>query len=111
MGVRPMPFPPASAIAGLSRRDCRKTLLLVILFCFFHVPSCIAATYSVTQTAQFSFGTLQQPSSGSQTCIMAPAGTSCTGGSTGTYLFGSQSAGRYTIKCAGSGCGGPIVTI
>jgi hypothetical protein len=88
--------------------------MLALLLCGIYGRTA-AATPSFTvspQTGQgqIEFATLQQPSSGSQTCIMPPStgcpcpGGYCAGASTGTPLYGSADNGAWTIKC--TGCSG-----
>ena len=75
------------------------TLLLAVLFLFFNGRICFAAnTYTVVQNTQLQFGTMQIPG-GSVTDIISTAGGQS---GTGTLLYGTVSAGDYTITCAGA---------
>jgi hypothetical protein len=61
-----------------------------------------ATTIQLTQTQPLRFGTMQIPSSGSETRIISTAGA---GSGTGTYLFNTVQNGQYTICCSAQ-CGG-----
>jgi len=75
-----------------------KTLLLAVLFSCIHGRVCFAAaTYTVTQLSELTFGTLQIPS-GPEVNTISTAGA-LTG--SGTLLYGTVSAGDFTIKCTG----------
>jgi hypothetical protein len=95
-----MPSPAVSAAARLPTSGWLKGLLLALLFCCVNSRICFAAdTYTVTQNQQLNFGTLQKPSSGSQTWTVSTSGSTS---GTGTLLYGIPANGDYTIKCTGT---------
>lgn len=75
--------------------------LLAAVFCCLHAAAGLAApTYTLTQNTQLNFGTMQVPGSAVTDIISTSGGQS----GTGVFLYGTVSAGDYTIKCTGSPC-------
>jgi hypothetical protein len=107
-----MLLPSASADSRAPVSLCLKILLLAVLFCFVQGRTCFAAySYTIVQNQQLAFGTLQVPSSGSQTWTVSTAGSTS---GTGTLLYGFPANGDYTIKCVGISCSNfpaPVPTI
>lgn len=78
-----------------------RTIGLAAAVWVFCAASAQATTIQLTQTQPLRFGTMQIPSSGSETRIISTAGA---GSGTGTYIFGTVQAGSYAICCV-SQCG------
>jgi hypothetical protein len=96
-----MSAPCRSAHSRLPAGRWLTTLLLAVLFFSIHGRICFAAnTYTVVQNTQLQFGTMQIPG-GSVTDIISTAGGQS---GTGTLLYGTVSAGDYTIKCTSGTC-------
>lgn len=54
-------------------------------------------TATVTEDTKLQWGTLQIPTSGSNTCIVNVGSADCAAGSTGSRLFGIIGSGSYTV--------------
>jgi hypothetical protein len=80
-----------------------KVLWLAVLFCCINGRICFAATYTVTQNQELSFGIFQIPP-GFRSYTVQYTGASF---GSGTLLYGIPAPGDYTIKCT-SGCGSSI---
>jgi hypothetical protein len=95
-----MPSLTVSADGKLSSQGLIKTMLLVVLFCVTHIQVAVAVdTFTLTENQQLNFGTVQIPSSGSQTFGVNPGGSTA---GNGTLLYGIPANGDYTIKCTGT---------
>ena len=88
---------------------CKAALAAVLFYVGMTAPALAVESCTITEVTQVKFGTLQKPSSGSQTFIVRADGTAP--GGTGTLLYGTSARGQYTLKKTGSGGGFTTVTI
>ena len=83
-------------------KDVKIFIIVIMLaLCLLPATAALATQVTLTETQQIAFGTMEIPSSGSNSRVVSAAGA----GSGGTFITGTVQGGSYDIYCIFD-CGG-----